>query len=87
MQTISQYSRMSISDTALLFERGILYIAIQSLEVSKEDCATSRVRKSGMGCAILEMRAKVWIPSLHCAILGLRKFLVCAEHKYPLLLV
>ena len=32
--------------------------------VSKvKDCATSRVRKSGMGCAIPGLRAKVWIRS------------------------
>ncbi len=33
--------------------------------------------KSGIGCAILGLRGKVWISSLHCAIL---EFLVRAEH-------
>ncbi len=37
----------------------------------------SHVLKSGIGCAILGLRGKVWISSLHCAIL---EFLVRAEH-------
>ena len=61
-------------DTALLIERGI-FIAIYRV-------STSRMRKGGNGRTIPGLRAKVWIPSLHCAILGLRKFLVRAEHIY-----
>ena len=37
----------------------------------------SHVLKSGIGCAILGLRGKVWISSLHCAIL---EFLIRAEH-------
>ena len=38
----------------------------------------SHVLKSGIGCAILGLRGKVWTSSLHCAIL---EFLVRAEHN------
>ena len=59
-------------DTAVLIECAVWQLLAMKYERSKV-CSTSRVRKSGIRRAILGLRAKVWIPSSRCAILGLRK--------------
>ena len=69
---------LSISDTALLFERGIF---IASLDVSKVIGLRNIARaQKWNGLRNPGIARKVRIPILRSVILGLRDFLVCAEH-------
>ena len=52
----------------------------QMFEEFRTCMRTDHVRNSGIRCTILGLRAKVRIPRLRSAILGLRKFLLRVEH-------